>query len=314
MESEYNPDHKPIRKRKYVVYKNDLKYRKHREIDPNMVICDDNVKELFKIKTNLDTVEYRINECIEEGGITLDLKCLDLKEFPKINSQLANKITHLFLGENLLTHIPDLSTFLKLELLEINHNKLTEINSLPETLIEFCCRDNEIIKFSSDINCPKLERLDIANNKLKEIPNFALLKTCDCGYNEITQISNYYYLKKLQVGFNRLSHISGCPNMEYLDCKNNPIHSIGTCLKLKHFICSNTNMSSLSKDWPLTVVECFGSKIEKLSYIPSLIELMCDKGQLKAISSKYKILDAKIHKNRYIYLLFEKVISQIENK
>ena len=72
--------------------KNDLKYKSNRNLDENQIIWSSPKVENMFHTTNLDTIQYRIDECIEEKYITLDLKHLNLNKLPVLPNKITAKI------------------------------------------------------------------------------------------------------------------------------------------------------------------------------------------------------------------------------
>jgi Leucine-rich repeat (LRR) protein len=292
---------------KYIVYKNDLKYKKHRNLDKSKAIFNNNeVENLFNV--DLDTINYRIKECIDEKCITLDLKCMSLTDdtFPHIDPTIAKKVKYLFLGENNLTKIPiQIKNFINLKVLEISHNKLINVSHLPLSLTELCVRDNPLKAFDESINLNALEILDCSNCQLKTIPKFINLKILSCGHNDITAINDLIHLTKLLCESNQIKEINNCTKLKYLDCNKNPVCSLSDNMNnLEHLICSDTSLSLLPYSSPLKSVESFNNKITKLYYIASLNEFLCNVNQIKNISAKYKIKSSTEYKKKFVHIIF----------
>ena len=134
----------------YYITKNDLKYKKLRNLDKskisNLDKNNDNYdKELDKLfeNNNFDTIEYRIEECVKDGKKILDLKYLELKDFPKLSHDLIRSIEELYISNNELEYLPDIDNFINLKILDIAENKLRKIGKLPPKLIELCCFENK---------------------------------------------------------------------------------------------------------------------------------------------------------------------------
>jgi Leucine-rich repeat (LRR) protein len=295
---------------KYIVYKNDLKYRKHRNLEESKIeFFNDEVKNMFN--HDLDTIEYRIKECVESNCSTLDLKCMDLTDdtFPNISLSIAKKVKFLFLSENNLTKIPEqLINFKNIEVLDVSHNKIINVKHLPISLLELCISYNPLITFSETLNCNNIVTLDCSNCKLKTIPNFINLKLLLCGHNNIVSICNFNNLKKLLCDTNKIKEIKGCPNIEYLDCNKNPINLLDNNMcALEHLICSDTILSTLPYKSPIKTIESFNNNIHDLRYIATLNEFLCNVNQLDSISSRYKIKSINEHKKKFIHILFDKL-------
>ena len=139
----------------YVVYKNDLKYRKHRDLDKKKIIFnDDETERMYDM--DLDSVEYRFEECVQSNCITLDLKCMELTDdtFPVIPHNIVQNAKYVFLSENNLTKIPSqISTFKNIDVLDMSYNNIQNISMLPSTLLELCIRDNPLTQINVNQKC-----------------------------------------------------------------------------------------------------------------------------------------------------------------
>ena len=110
----------------YSITKNDLKYKKMRNLDISKINTfdtknkDEYNKELqnLYLNENLDSFEYRISECKKENNKILDLKHLDLKSFPNLPEEIINNLEELYISNNDIEELPDLNKFRKLK--EIN--------------------------------------------------------------------------------------------------------------------------------------------------------------------------------------------------
>jgi Leucine-rich repeat (LRR) protein len=290
---------------KYIVYKNDLKYKINRELDESKIKWSSpEVKNMYHT-IDLDTVQYRIDECIEEKYITLDLKHLNLDKLPILPNKIIKSVKYLFLGDNKFTQFPDLTEWTNLEMLEFNHNKVKEINNLPKSLIELCCKDNllEDIQFN---NNNKIERLDIRQNKLKNINIPLSIKILDIAQNEIyICINKLPNIEKILCANNQIKEIINCPLLTYLDCRSNPVININNCNKIEHLVCSNTLLNKIPECPNIRTIECFYTKICELPYFEQLYELMCENNQIKKISSKYNVVSAETYKEKLLHIIFK---------
>lgn len=294
-------------KTKYVIYKNDLKYRKYRDLDINRIIWGtEETKKLFD--TNLDTLEYRISECVSEKYATLDLQCIELKTLPLLSNKIITNIKSLFLGENHLTELPDLSQFKQLKILEIGHNNITSISGLklPQSLIELSCHDNAIQKITDTVHLINLERINCKLNNLSNINfiNKLKVKILNCSNNQINIIKNLHSVEQLFCSNNNLKDITNCTKLNYLDCKNNPLGSILGCPNIEHLVCSQTNLSTIPDCPILQSIECFRTNIRHIDFFKNLYELLCNKDQILQISEQYKIISAEVYKDKLIHLTF----------
>ena len=88
------------RDKQYPVYRNDIKFKKFRNIDPSMAIWNDDVKHDYYNK-DTDSVSYRIEECIREKSEMIDLSHMDEDCFinlfaHKMFPTIRVKIQHIF--------------------------------------------------------------------------------------------------------------------------------------------------------------------------------------------------------------------------
>jgi Leucine-rich repeat (LRR) protein len=96
------------------------------------------------------------------------LKYLELKKIPDL-SMFYDTLEELYIGDNELDYLPDLSMFKKLLVLDVSINKIKKISKLPKNLIEFTCFDNYIDDISSIKHCPNLKTLYASNNLISDI-------------------------------------------------------------------------------------------------------------------------------------------------
>lgn len=287
---------------KYIVYKTDLKFKKNRNINPDNVIWNDLETEQLYYKTNLDTVEYRIHESYKENKLYLDLSGLNLSQFPdNIPNDIIINVKYLFLDNNELISLPNLSSFINLEVLDISYNKIKYIHYLPPSLIELCCQFN-LIEYIPD--SPKLERLICNNNKLKNIGNFPNLIILHCHFNLINSINNIHNIKTLICFNNNLSYINKYKFLTYLDCSSNNISQLNLYDELVDLICNYNSIKSLHIFPKLKYLETFGNKIDKLEYMNNLKELYCNINTFNQISNKYSIKTINKNNNNN-FLIFE---------
>ncbi len=104
----------------------------------------------------------------------------------------------------------------------------------PDEVTAIDLSDNQIKSFtSSQINrFSNLERLNLSNNLLEDIPSLTLpkLKKLKVKYNKLVSLSNLNLpsLKKLKAGNNPITHLSNLymPQLKKLKIKNAPIKSV----------------------------------------------------------------------------------------
>lgn len=302
----------------YSITENDLKYKKNRDLkfdkidsfNPKSKNYDEKLLNLYR-NINLDTIEFRLNECKKNNYKILDLKHLDLEKIPKIIfkiDKLIENLEELYIGNNLLIELPDLSMFKNLKVLDVSINKLIKINKIPNNIIEFTCFDNKIENIDIIKNCKNLKTLYCSNNKICNLDflNNTNINIIIANKNNITKMpENLNNLKKLYVKKNNLENLFIYPNVIYLECSYN---------KIKNLIINNNNclIDLLINGNPIEILpdfkklkylEIVNTNIKKLDFYPYLIELICSTDKLEEISNEYKLEKKYLHNNNNLLSL-----------
>jgi Leucine-rich repeat (LRR) protein len=271
------------------------------------------IKPKLKPKSKLET-----NSDLDLGHQKLE----QVPDFRIYNNEQFNvsAILNLFIGDNNLTVLPDLSYLTNLEILDLANNKLTSINSshLPPALIELSCKNNNMTSLDI-LNLSNLVRLDASVNNLFEISSTrsTKLQIIVCSNNKITKLNSYENLSKLYCANNLLENFDNIisnpvssANLIYLDCSDNnlaylPEENINN---LQDLICSgNMRLNKLVSYPKLKYLEIFNTNIDHLPYMPNLLEFYATKNLFKSISRKYidnKTIDKKIIKDTLLHIIF----------
>jgi Leucine-rich repeat (LRR) protein len=299
----------------YYITKNDLKYKKLRNLDKSKIsnlnknneYYDKELDKLFD-NNNFDTIEFRFDECIKDGKKILDLKYLELKEFPKIPNDIIKNLEELYISNNDIEILPDLDYFINLKILDIAENKLKKIGKLPPKLIELCCFENKLEDISSVKDCKVMRTLYISNNRvsnLQFLDSHPRLEILLANFNNIEDIPrNIPYLKKIQIRNNKLKKVKSYPKLIYLDCRHNNIRELENQDSLRDLILSYNDIQEIPVMNSLRYLEIVNTNIEKIRYMKQLVELICMSDKVKYISSKYKIEKTINHKSKYLNLFF----------
>jgi len=271
-------------------YKNDLKYKKFRNINLNSVYQSD--PDLFKDYEDMDTLEYRIKKCLETGGRSLDLSHLDLITFPK---KVPKNIYFLFCSNNKFTEIPDLSYLKKLRIIDLSYNNIIKLPHLPHTIVEISCRNNSIKNI--DIKkYNKLKRLDFSYNNTSIIKSLNNVEVVECINNNLTKLPSSNKIKYLRCRYNKLENIVKYPNLEYLDCGNNIIKMMDTNKKLMELYCECNEIKKLDLNDNIEIIHCHENSINKIEYYKNLKELVCDYTKELKIDKNYNNKKLKVEK------------------
>jgi hypothetical protein len=297
--------------KKYIIYQNDLKFRSSRNLDENKIDWNQsNIKNIYKI--DHDTFEYRIKDCIKSNFIDLDLEQMNLTEIPKqifTNDNFLN-LKHLFLSNNNIEGFLDLSYFQKLELIDVDLNKITKIK-LPSSLMEFSANNNLIE------NIPHLEkakRCRLSNNKINTFDTKIINKNIEIieiNNNNITNIdlTGFNILKRFICYTNPLTQIVLSDNLIYADLSETKLVKLNNFFKIEHAVLNNCPfLKEIPKSYYLKTLEIVNTPIEKLNFYTNFELIILQMNLTKNISSKYKQINANMKIRKNIYLVFSRGI------
>lgn len=308
--------------KKYIIYKNDLKYREIRNLDFNKIDWSQNdwsqndIKDCMK--TDHDTLDYRINESKKCNYFYLDLEMLALDNLHlpiMLKNNTFFNLTHLFLSNNNIEGNIDLSFLKNLETLDITNNKINNI-IIPNSLIELSACNNNIIQFNSNSN-EKLKRLKISNNKLTKIFISNTIEILEINNNliESYDFTNYDKLKRIILFSNPLKEILLPKYVLYIDLSETQINNISNLYNTEHLVLNNCN---LIKNLPLSdhikTIELIGTPIEKLYFYKNYELILTQLNLTKNISSKYKKSNANIQIKKNLYLIISKKVNIIDDE
>jgi len=291
--------------RKYHVYKNDLKYRKYRGIDSSRIINYEEIKEYLEI--DMDSLEYRIKECLDNGGKNLDLSHMELHCLP---DNIPKSATFLCCSDNMIESLDKITSILpNLEILDCHSNRLSTLPYIPG-LKELVARNNRLEDIDLLGKNNKLEHLDVSYNSIRKLPFFKNLRVLECGNNKITSFGGFDRIQKLSCEKNRLCSIEGLRSVEFLDIRHNQITRVAELENLTYLLCSYNRLKSLHSLPRLEVLYCEDNRdLTHLHYFPNLEAIFCDAG-ISHLSSRYdgRIHQARKQKNKYLYIEFKKSV------
>lgn len=253
------------------------------------------------LNENLDSIEYRFKMCKKSDYEMLNLSGMSLKQLP---NNTPKQIKSLFIDNNLLTEIPDLSEFKKLTTIDCTANMINKINGLPLCLKEFVCRNNQlkdidILKKSID-----LERLDISGNIINRVPKMDKLKILICNECKLTKLPTLESIEVIRCRNNQLININ--PDYKYLrllDCSANQIKQLPFFENLEELMCDCNQITDIPVYPKIHFIHCINNQpIKTINYLPKLKELKCDFQPIK-ISKKFKIIEAT-KSTKYIQIMF----------
>jgi hypothetical protein len=297
--------------KKYVIYKNDLKFRSSRNLDEKKIDWEqNNIKNIYKV--DHDSFEYRVNDCIKTNFIDLDLEQMNLKEIPIqifTNDNFLN-LKHLFLSNNNIEGFLDLSYFKKLELIDVDNNKITKIK-LPNSLMEFSANNNLLEQIPY---LEKAKRFRLSNNKIDTFDTKIINKNIEIieiNNNNICNIdlTGFNMLKRFICFTNPLTQIVLSDNLIYADLSETKIVKINNLNKIEHIVLNNcTFLRELPKSDYLKILEIINTPIEKINFYTNFELIILQMNLTKNISSKYKQVNSNMKIRKNIYLVISRGI------
>lgn len=273
--------------KKYIIYQNDLKYIKDRNINfEDVDFTKNNISH--KIHINHDSLDYRYTECVEHKYFSLDFTSIKLKQMPVLRNNFLN-IKCLFLANNELNNTLDLSYLKNLISIDIDNNKISTL-VLSNTIEEISAQHNLLENIYA---YPNLKRLKISHNKIKFIPKFPKLEILEVNNNEITELMSYPKLHRLIAYTNPLQKMYFNSELKYADISETQIKEINDCSKLEHLVanyCINLNYLPVIES--IKSLELMGTKLLKLYFYPNFDIIIFQINLIQNISSKYKKINA----------------------
>lgn len=294
---------------KYPVYKNDIKFKKFNEIDSKNALyidCSEN-----DLNQDIDSINYRINECIRENYDLLDLSnmtsnCIDqLIDHPQYKL-IQKNLKHLFITNSQIYQIHSLQHFHNLETIDLNNNFLKLLPLLPNTIQELNIENNQLTQINQLL--PNLKRLFCQNNLIQNILLCNSIERLQCQNNPITsiepfdgQLPNLYYA---DISNTAIKNIIPMDKLKYLNCSNTAIISLPKLSSLKTLIANNSSLSDISLIDSLESIQIINNHINHLHYSESLKELIFHKSQHILFSNKFKINYLQENRNNIYKVVF----------
>ncbi|VBB17934.1 hypothetical protein YASMINEVIRUS_397 [Yasminevirus sp. GU-2018] len=292
--------------RPYPVYRNDIKFRKHREVNPSRAIWTEDVASDFHNK-DTDSIDYRIEECIREKYEMIDLSHMESDCFVNMMRHkafpiLCTKLQHIFAKDCNLEEVPDLTCFKALLTLDLSSNKLSELPKLPKTLEELIVNNNKLTSIKHDL--PKLLRFNGADNNISVFNYSPTLERIHLKNNPISyvpQLDNIYFL---DIATTRITQLHPCKNLKWLDVSYTQIEALPEMDSLQHLSCNESNLKDISKLKNLHTMEMVRSQIERVPYFKDLFTMVYEFGSKFALSKHYSIKHVKKNKRDIVEITF----------
>jgi len=287
----------------HTISENDLKYYK-KDIDYKKLTPSS--KKLFDKYRNVDTesVQFRLNEQkkIKENNEEeyLDLALLNLSIIPCV---FETSLKFLFISDNNLITLGNLSNLVNLKALDCSNNKLTSLNNLPKNLTELICSHNNL----NTLDCsylPYLQILDCGYNEMSFLNYGNNLKMLECENNKLTTLhptKSTTTLITLHCHNNFLTTLPNYKILKFLNCSKNQITKLCDYKMLEELYCDNNKISNLSNLPSIQIISCNHNSGITLPYFDKLQEISIDI-ENSCISSKYKILAT--YKSKTTILIF----------
>lgn len=290
----------------YPVYRNDIKFRKLRDIDPSRAVWSDDVQCDFRDK-DTDSINYRIEECIREKCEMIDLShmnkdCFNLLFSHKLFAKIKHKLQHIFAKDCDINILPNLDCFISLLTLDISCNQLTSLPKLPTSLEELIINDNCITELRIDL--PNLLRFNGDNNLLSSIKYPKTLERLHLKNNPISHIPQLENLYFLDISTTKINTLYPCKNLKYLDISYTHINVLPSMDSLEALICIDSDLADITKLQNLYSLDMVRSKINCVPYFKNLSKISYEEENKIRLSKYYRIKYSKKSKLNIIELVF----------
>jgi len=231
----------------------------------------------------------------------------------------AEKINVNFISD----HLPDLSRFYKLKILNCYCKQLTCLPLLPSTLTELVCYGNKLTSLPP--LPPTLKELWCFNNQLISLPLLpstlriiicygnqltylpllpSTLKILECNNNQLTCLPDLpYSIELLNCYNNQLTHLPPLPStLEILNCYNNQLtHLPPLPSKLEVLNCDNN-----------PILDCYIKIDDDMSMSEYIVEF---RNQIQIVNQFRELFYSLKYKKQFLYLLWVQIREpKIRNK
>ena len=209
----------------------------------------------------------------------------DIEEYFKM---VSPTIRVMRLANSDITHLPDLSKFTHLSMLDCGRNRIAELPKLPDSLRALYCSENAM-KRLPDVLPPFLEILSCYNNELTELPTLPkTLKQLFCFGNRLRRLPELpHSIQRINVIYNQLRILPELPEtMTEIYCSHNHIRHL-PCLpnNLSELHCNNNFLTDLPPLPPnLNLLNCQHNQISKMPELPTtMMYFNCSNNWLKTL-------------------------------
>ncbi len=210
-----------------------------------------------------------------------------MSDFKYLNDQ-SDKTEDMKLSNMSIQHMPNLNRFTRLKILNISHNQIKRIYTLPDTLIELNCSYNQLSTLPklpihlTFLYCqhnrikklPKLprylNRIHCQNNQLVKLPKLnKWLNDLQCCFNQLTALPKLNdSLVELYCEDNQLVELPKFPNsLVSLWCPYNQLVKLpGFTMNLEIVNCKHNNLIELPHLYNVTELHCHYNQIRSAPY------------------------------------------------
>ena len=208
-----------------------------------------------------------------------------LSEYPKgyITSAELNSRTELHVDYENISDLTGVGYFSNLTWLSCSYNNLTSLSTLPSTLKNLYCNDNQLTTIGIRSCWSTLQVLDCKRNNFSTLSFYDMPALRQLDFSYCSELTDVYCHNNPQLADLRAD---GCTTLNNLNCLKNDLSTlmVDGCTALETLNCAFNKLygiSFLNTCTSLTFLDCSNNRITGLDNIPGSLQLFaCQNNQL----------------------------------
>lgn len=203
------------------------------------------------------------------------------------------------------------------KVLDLSNLELVTLpKSIPTTVENLFCSDNNLETLNGVQNLHNLKVIDCSSNLLRDLECLpkGVREIC-CKNNKIDRLNIIPYLhslRRLDISYNRIQRLPINHNIKILICNKNYIKRIPKLYSLERVNCRNNKVDSVDSLPKVEELDCSYNSLRSVERLPKLEYLYCSNNDLTVLSGlpNLKILEVTDN-NSFTTLPYFKNLTQV---